>query len=86
METGKHIRKPEQTMLEYYKTLFARNQSKWIRKSMLEPKDLGSVFEHEGEEFELIGSVSPKEFIIKSNADDKHYIVLNQFVDQYLLK
>jgi hypothetical protein len=86
METVKHIRKPEQTMIEHYKNLFARNQSKWIRKSMLEPKDLGSVFEHEGEEFELIGSVSPKEFIIKSNADDKHYIVLNHFVDQYLLK
>jgi hypothetical protein len=51
---------------------------------MLKPEDMGRRFVHEGMEFELVGAVSPKEFLIKDQ-NNEHYLVLTQFVDDYLL-
>lgn len=84
MEIGRKFKAPTKEMLKYYQDLYQRNQNKWVRKSMLKPADMGKKFVHDGIEFELVGSVSPKEFLIKDE-DGQHYIVLTQFVDGYLL-
>ena len=81
---GRKFKKPSDAMLKYYADLFLRNQSKWIRKSMLKPEALGSKFVHERVEYELVGSVSPKEFLIKNNQDE-FFLVLSQIVDAHLL-
>lgn len=84
IEIGRRFKAPTKEMLKYYQDLYLRNQNKWVRKSMLTPDDLGKKFFHSGIEFELIGSVSPKEFLIKDE-NGEHYVVLTQFVDGYLL-
>lgn len=81
---GRRMKKPSDAMLKYYADLYLRNQNKWIRKSMLKPADLGKTFVHDGIQYELIGSVSPKEFFIRSE-EDQYFIVLTQLVDGYLL-
>jgi len=84
MEIGRKFKTPTKEMLKYYQDLYQRNQNKWVRKSMLKPEDMGRRFVHEGMEFELVGAVSPKEFLIKDQ-NNEHYLVLTQFVDDYLL-
>ena len=84
MNPGRKFRTPSDAMLKYYEDLYLRNQNKWIRKSMLKPADLHKKFKHENIEYELVGSVSPKEFLIKDETGQL-YVVLSQFVDGYLL-
>jgi hypothetical protein len=84
MEIGRKFKAPTKEMLKYYQDLYLRNQNKWVRKSMLKPEDMGKKFTHEDLEFELVGAVSPKEFLIKDE-NGEHYVVLTQFVDSYLL-
>jgi hypothetical protein len=81
---GRKFKKPSDGMLKYYADLFLRNQNKWIRKSMIKPEQLGSKFVHDGVEYELVGSVSPKEFLIRDASDD-FFLVLTSIVDPYLL-
>ena len=81
---GRKFKKPSNDMLKYYADLFLRNQNKWIRKSLIKPEQLGSKFNHNGIEYELVGSVSPKEFLIR-NSQDEFFIVLTNIVDPYLL-
>jgi hypothetical protein len=84
MEIGRKFKAPTKEMLKYYQDVYQRNQNKWVRKSLLKPEDMGRKFVHEGMEFELVGGVTPKEFLIKDE-NNQHYLVLTQFVDGYLL-
>jgi hypothetical protein len=62
----KKIKQPTSSMSKYYKDLFIRNQSKWIRRSKLEPSHIDSEFLLEGSKYFLRGSVNSNQVLIES--------------------
>jgi len=76
--TGKKRRKikePTDSMRKYYGDMFIRNQSKFMRRSKLEPSHLNLEFTFEKSEVELIGSLSPEECMIHVKAKDMYLVV-----------
>ena len=61
----KKIKPPHDSMEKYYQTMFNRNQSKWMRRSKMEPSHLGIEFDLEGSKYSLIGSATSTEVVIK---------------------
>lgn len=53
------VKAPTKELLTYYANLYHRNQSKWIKRSSLEPEHLGSEFEFENKKLKLEGTVDP---------------------------
>ena len=49
----REIKEPTESMSDYYGDLFKRNQSKWMRRSKLEPTHLEIEFNFEGTPAEL---------------------------------
>ena len=63
---------PSPEMLKYYESLYERNQTKWIRRSSLEPEHIGSEFEFEEKNLKLMGTIDPVLMLVK-DSDDKYY-------------
>ena len=66
------IKEPFKETLEYYKSLYERNQDKFIRKSMLEVKHFGSEFEFDGKKLTLMGSIDSNLMLVKDE-NNKYY-------------
>jgi hypothetical protein len=66
------IKEPFKETLEYYKKLYERNQEKFIRKSLLEPKHLGSEFEYDDKKLTLMGSIDANLMLVKDDTG-KYY-------------
>jgi len=69
------IKEPTESMRKYYGDLFIRNQSKWIRRSKLEASHLGTNFEFEGENVNLIGSMTSEEVILQLIEANEYLVV-----------
>ena len=72
----KIFKEPTAAMSKYYKDLYIRNQSKWIRRSKLEPTHIDSEFILDGEKFYLRGSVNPTQVLIESETT-KEFMLVN---------
>lgn len=71
----KKIKEPTKSMAKYYADLFYRNQSKWIRRSKLEPEHINSGFNFGQKTYQLIGSVNSNEVLIKDVETNEHFMV-----------
>lgn len=69
----KKIKEPTDSLKEYYKNLFKRNQNKWMRRSKLEESHLGSLFVLDGVEYELLGAIDSLQVLVKSS-DGSYYM------------
>jgi hypothetical protein len=69
------IKEPTESMRKYYGDLFIRNQSKWIRRSKLEASHLGTNFEFEGENVNLMGSMTSEEVILQLIESNEYLVV-----------
>lgn len=69
----KKIKEPTDSLKEYYKNLFKRNQNKWMRRSKLEESHIGSLFILEGEQYELLGAIDTSQVLVKSS-DNSFYM------------
>jgi hypothetical protein len=72
-------------MSKYYKDLFIRNQSKWIRRSKLEPTHIDSEFFLDGEKYFLRGSVNSNQVLIESEATNDFMMVNIDLVTDSIL-
>jgi hypothetical protein len=66
------VKEPFKETLEYYKSLYERNQQKFIRKSMLEVEHFGSEFEFDNKKLTLMGSIDANLMLVKDE-DGKYY-------------
>jgi len=82
----KKINEPSNTMKFHYKKLYNRNQDKFIRRSKLECKHLDSVFELDGDQYRLIGSVDSNRMIIVKESDNSYYFVHSDIPTAAILK
>lgn len=81
----KIFKEPTAAMSKYYKDLFIRNQSKWIRRSKLEPSHVDQEFTLDGEKFYLRGSVNPTQVLIESESSKQFMTVNIDLVTQSIL-
>jgi hypothetical protein len=72
----KKIKAPHDSMEKYYQDMFNRNQSKWIRRSKMEPSHLGCEFVLEGSTYSLIGSATSTEVVVK-NLETSEFFMIN---------
>lgn len=70
----KKIKEPTDSLKEYYKNLFSRNQNKWMRRSKLEESHIGSLFILEDSEYELLGAMDSLQVIIRNTSDNSYYM------------
>ena len=68
---------PNKEMLKYYADLYERNQSKWIRRSSLEPEHIGSIFEFEGKKMTLVGSLDSVIMLVKDQNENYYRMNCN---------
>ena len=80
----KPMREPSKDLVEYYKSLYERNQTKFIRRSQLEVEHLGSVFEHEDKSLTLIGSIDAMLMLVK-DTDGKYYMLDSSVISKKIL-
>jgi len=66
------LKEPSKEILAHYAKLYRRNQSKWIKRSSLEPEHLGSEFECENKKLKLEGSIDPILMIV-SDSEGNYY-------------
>lgn len=71
----RQIKEPTKSMGDYYGKMFSRNQSKWIRRSKLEPDHLGCEFSLEGEKAKLIGTLNPEDVIVQLIESNEFWVV-----------
>jgi hypothetical protein len=69
------IKEPTDSMRKYYGDLFVRNQSKWMRRSKLEPSHLGTNFQFEGDEANLVGSMTSEEVLLHLTEANEYLVV-----------
>jgi len=81
----KPMREPSADLLKYYRSLYERNQTKFMRRSMLEVDHLESEFEFEGKKLTLIGSIDAILMLVKDE-NGKHYMLDSSPISQILLK
>lgn len=81
----KIFKEPTVAMSKYYKDLYIRNQSKWIRRSKLEPSHIDSEFILDGEKFYLRGSVNPTQVLIESDTTKQFMMVNIDLVTESIL-
>jgi hypothetical protein len=76
MENNEHklqpVKEPSKEMLEYYRSLYERNQVKFIRRSLLEIEHLGSEFEFDGKKLTLMGSIDALLMLVRDE-NGKYY-------------
>jgi sensor histidine kinase regulating citrate/malate metabolism len=71
----RRIKEPTDSMRKYYGDQFVRNQSKWIRRSKLEPSHLGNSFTFEKEEAILLGSMTSEEVLVHFTESDEYIVI-----------
>lgn len=79
------IKEPFKETLEYYKKLYERNQEKFIRKSLLEVKHLGSEFEYSGKKLTLMGSIDANLMLVKDE-EGKYYRLDSSPISKIILE
>ena len=90
METQKNkselmpVREPSKELIDFYEKLYHRNQSKFIRRSSLEPSHLGTEFEYDGKKLTLLGSVDALLMIVKDE-EDKYYRLHCNLISQIVV-
>jgi hypothetical protein len=76
MENNEHklqpVKEPSKEMLEYYRSLYERNQGKFIRRSLLEIEHLGSEFEFDDKKLTLMGSIDALLMLVRDE-NGKYY-------------
>ncbi len=85
MPNMKRVKEPTPAMSKYYRDLYNRNQSKWIRRSKLEPTHIDSGFNFEDETFQLVGSISSTEVLIKNVETNDHFTINIDYVTEAIL-
>lgn len=83
--TFRKIKPPSEGMIEHYASLFVRNQSKFMRRSLLKPEHLGSEFVLEGIGYKVIGSATPFEMVIETLEDKTYYMVHSDIITPLIL-
>jgi len=78
------VKSPSKEMIQYYESLFERNQSKFIRRSMLEPSHLGTSFDHMGSQLTLLGSIDEKLMLVRDQ-NDKYYRLSSSVISKIIL-
>jgi hypothetical protein len=81
----REIKEPTESMSNYYGGLFKRNQSKWIRRSKLEPTHLEIEFNFEGTPAKIIGSMNSEEVILHLIESNKYIVTHIDGVTQEIL-
>lgn len=77
----KEVVAPSEGVLESYKKLFKRNQTKWMRRSKLEINHLDREFGFEGIPYILEGTIDSNMMIIRDINSGKFYRVYSDLVD-----
>lgn len=78
------IKVPSKEMIEYYEALYKRNQSKFMRKSMLEIENLGAEFEYDGKKYKLLGSVDANLMLVKDE-EESHFMMSSTIITKQIL-
>ena len=81
----KPMREPSKELLVYYKSLYERNQNKFMRKSILEPEHLGSEFLFEDKKLVLLGSIDSALMLVKDETG-KYYMLDSTVVTKNILE
>ena len=69
----KEVVKPSDGVMESYRKLFKRNQTKWMRRSKTEVGHLGQEFLYEEKSFILEGSIDSQTMIALEKETQKYY-------------
>jgi hypothetical protein len=76
------MREPTDSLKEYWRKLYVRNQSKWIRRSKLTKEHLDQEFLWDGIEYSLEGAVDSLHMLVKRIGDNKYFRVHSDLVDK----
>lgn len=76
----KQVIEPSEGVMESYRKLFNRNQSKWMRRSKLEISDLGKNFIWEDKTYTVEGAIDAMYMIVKETESNKYYRVHSDLV------
>lgn len=82
----RRIKEPTDSMRKYYENQFVRNQSKWIRRSKLDPSHLGTSFSFEKENAILVGSMDSEEVLVYFTESDEYMVIHIDDVTRSILK
>jgi hypothetical protein len=85
-KTWKKITPQSGEMQKYYANMFRRNQTKFMRRSLLEPSHVDSEFVIEGQNYQLIGAGNPTEMVVKNLEDGTFYMVHSDIVTAAILQ
>lgn len=69
------IKEPTDSMRKYYGNQFIRNQSKWMRRSKLEPSHLGISFSFENETAIIVGSMDTEEVLVHFTESNEYMVI-----------
>lgn len=85
-KTWKKITAQSDQMQKYYADMFRRNQTKFMRRSLLEPSHVNSEFTIDGNPFQLIGAGNPTEMVVKNLNDGTFYMIHSDIVTAAILQ
>lgn len=83
--TLKPMRTPSKELIPYYESLFERNQTKFIRRSALDPEHLGSEFELDGKNLKLMGSIDALLMLVRDE-NNKFYMLESSIITKKILE
>lgn len=81
----KSMKEPSADLIKYYRSLYERNQTKFMRRSQLEVEHLESEFEFDEKKLTLIGSIDAILMLVKDE-NGKYYMLDSSPISQILLK
>lgn len=84
-KTWKKITTQSEEMQKYYANMFTRNQTKFMRRSLLEPSHVGSEFTIDGQHYQLVGAGNPTEMVVKNMGDGTFHMVHSDIVTSAIL-
>jgi hypothetical protein len=84
-KTWKKITTQSEEMQKYYANMFRRNQTKFMRRSLLEPSHVDSEFTIDGQQYQLIGAGNPTEMVVKNLEDGTFHMVHSDIVTSAIL-
>jgi len=84
-KTWKKITTQSEEMQKYYANMFRRNQTKFMRRSLLEPSHVNSEFSVDGQLYQLIGAGNPTEMVVKNLEDGTFHMVHSDIVTSAIL-
>lgn len=85
-KTWKKITTQSDQMQKYYADMFRRNQTKFMRRSLLEPSHVNSEFTIDGNPFQLIGAGNPTEMVVKNLNDGTFFMIHSDIVTAAILQ